>query len=166
MEEEERGVVVNMFKSASLRVVTVVEEEADFCSSRNDFVKGFEECLMFYTLYLEMLEESFPSISNEKLMLERECSRSIVSALGCNSDEFGDDCNYCERRERGIQWCIRLREAFNPFGFSDDVVDDVRVLLKRYRSGWSLMPQGDEHHSGIYLNWKDEPEVWASTWKP
>ncbi|XP_061354975.1 protein SHORT-ROOT-like [Gastrolobium bilobum] len=147
-------------------VVTVVEEEGDFCSSRNDFFKSFEECLRFYTLYFEMQEESFPSISNERLMLERECSRNIIRVLACNDDdEFGYD--ICERRERGTQWSWRLKEEFFPIGFSDDVVDDVKALLKRYRPGWSLVvPQGNDHLSGIYLTWKEEPVVWASVWKP
>uniref|UniRef100_A0A5B7BT10 Putative GRAS family transcription factor n=1 Tax=Davidia involucrata TaxID=16924 RepID=A0A5B7BT10_DAVIN len=163
VEVEERGAVIGMIKSLKPRVVTIVEEEADFSSSRNDFVKCFEECLRFYTLYFEMLEESFVPTSNERLMLERECSRSMVRVLACDDENgcVGD----CERRERGSQWSERLKEAFSPVGFSDDVVDDVKALLKRYRAGWSLvLPQGDD--SGIYLTWKEEAVVWASAWKP
>ncbi|KAG4948044.1 hypothetical protein AAZX31_15G027900 [Glycine max] len=170
VEIEERENLIRVFKSLGPKVVTVVEEEADFCSSRENFVKCFEECLKFYTLYFEMLEESFPPTSNERLMLERECSRTIVRVLACcGSGEFEDDGEFdcCERRERGIQWCERLRSAFSPSGFSDDVVDDVKALLKRYQPGWSLVvSQGDEHLSGIYLTWKEEPVVWASAWKP
>ncbi|TKY48312.1 SHORT-ROOT protein [Spatholobus suberectus] len=164
VEVEERENLIRAFKSLGPKVVTVVEEEADLCSSREDFVKCFEECLRFYTLYFEMLEESFPATSNERLMLERECSRSIVRVLACcGDDEF--DC--CETRERGTQWCERLRNAFSPVGFSDDVLDDVKALLKRYQPGWSLLAsQGDDHLSGIYLTWKEEPVVWASAWKP
>ena len=169
VEVEEREAVIRMFKSLSPKVVTVVEEEADFCSTRNDFVQCFEECLKFYSIYFEMLEESFPPTSNERLMLERECSRSVVRVLACGDHELedggGGDC--CERRERGTQWSERLNKAFSPVGFSDDVVDDVKALLKRYRAGWSLVvPQGDNHLSGIYLTWKEEPVVWASAWKP
>ncbi|KAG4961444.1 hypothetical protein AAZX31_13G327000 [Glycine max] len=172
VQVEERENLIRVFKSLGPKVVTVVEEEADFCSSRGDFFKCFEECLKFYTLYFEMLKESFPPTSNERLMLERECSRSIVRVLACcgTGHEFEDDhgeFDCCERRERGIQWCERLRNAFSPSGFSDDVVDDVKALLKRYQSGWSLVvTQGDEHISGIYLTWKEEPVVWASAWKP
>ncbi|KAK3204377.1 hypothetical protein Dsin_018423 [Dipteronia sinensis] len=170
---EERRSVIQMFHSLGPKVVTVVEEEADLTSSRYDYVKCFEECLRFYTLYFEMLEESFVPTSNERLMLERECSRSIVRVLACDDDEDdhenGGD-QECERRERGSQWCERLKESFSAVGFSDDVVDDVKALLKRYRGGWGLvLPQGDHHHhdsSGIYLTWKEEPVVWASAWKP
>ncbi|KAF8402370.1 hypothetical protein HHK36_013325 [Tetracentron sinense] len=158
---EERGAVTHMLHSLQPKVVTVVEEEADFTSSRDDFVKCFEECLRFYTLFFEMLEESFVPTSNERLMLERECSRSIVSVLACEGN--GEE---SERRERGIQWCEKLKEAFSPVGFSDDVVDDIRALLKRYRTGWSLvLAQGDDS-AGLYLTWKDEPVVWTSAWKP
>ncbi|XWS09368.1 hypothetical protein CRYUN_Cryun40dG0079200 [Craigia yunnanensis] len=160
---EERGAVIQMFQSLGPKVVTVVEEEADFSSTRYDFVRCFEECLRFYTLYFEMLEESFAPTSNEKLMLERECSRSIVRVLACDNDQ--DSEGECERRERGSQWSDRFKEAFSPVGFSDDVVDDVEALLKRYKAGWTLaQPHQDE--TGLYLTWKEEPVVWASAWKP
>ncbi|KAJ4723550.1 protein SHORT-ROOT-like [Melia azedarach] len=168
---EERASVIQMFQSLKPKLVTVVEEEADLTSSRYDFVKCFEECLRFYTLYFEMLEESFSPTSNERLTLERECSRSIVRVLACDDDNNGEDEDEeeeeCERRERGTQWSEKLKEAgFSPFGFSDDVVDDVKALLKRYRAGWALvLPQGTDD-SGIYLTWKEEPVVWASAWKP
>ncbi|XP_057958778.1 protein SHORT-ROOT-like [Malania oleifera] len=165
VEVEEREAVIRMLHSLRPRVVTVVEEEADFSSTRSDFVKCFEECLRFYALYFEMLDESFVPTNNERLMLERECSRSIVRILACdNDDENGGE--ECERRERGSQWSERLKESFVPFGFSDDVVDDVKALLRRYRAGWALvLPQGD-HESGIYLTWKEDPVIWASAWKP
>lgn len=168
VEVEERSGVIQMFQSLNPRVVTIVEEEADFTSSRYDFVKCFEECLRYYTLYFEMLGESFVPTSNERLMLERECSRNIVRVLACDHEEsFGGGGGECERRERGSQWSERLRDAFSPVGFSDDVVDDVKALLKRYRGSWSLLlPQGVHDQSGIYLTWKEEPVVWASAWKP
>ncbi|XVF29433.1 hypothetical protein REPUB_Repub15cG0120600 [Reevesia pubescens] len=160
---KERGAVIQMFQSLGPKVVTVVEEEADFSSTQYDFVSCFEECLRFYTLYFEMLEESFVPTSNEKLMLERECSRSIVRVLACDDEQDSEE-EY-ERRERGSQWSDKLKEAFSPVGFSDDVVDDVKALLKRYKAGWTLaQPHQDE--TGLYLTWKDEPVVWASAWKP
>lgn len=173
VQVQERAAVIRIFQSLRPRVLTVVEEEADFSSSKDDFVKCFEECLRFYTLYFEMLEESFFSTSNDRLMLERECSRSIVRVLGCDDDHenSSSELGECERRERGSQWCERLKEGFSPSGFSDDIVDDVKALLKRYRTGWGLVPplppQGDKHESaGIYLTWKEVPVVWASAWKP
>ncbi|XP_059632937.1 protein SHORT-ROOT-like [Cornus florida] len=173
VEVEERGAMIRMLQSLQPRVVTVVEEEADFSSTRNEFVKCFEECFRFYTLYFEMLEESFVPTSNEKLMLERECSRSIVRVLACDDhDQNGTSTGLgdCERRERGSQWSERLKEVFSPVGFSEDVVDDVKSLLKRYRAGWSLVLQpqaaSGDHDSGIYLTWKEDPVIWASAWKP
>ncbi|KAL3835077.1 hypothetical protein ACJIZ3_009813 [Penstemon smallii] len=164
VDVEERKGIVQMIKSLRPKVVTIVEEEADFSSLRNDFVDCFEECLRFYTIYFDMLEESFPPTSNEKLMLEKECSRSIVRVLACD-DEI-DHGGYSERREKGTQWSQRLQEScFSPVSYSEDVVDDVKALLKRYRAGWSLsIPTTDD--SGIYLRWKDQPVIWGSVWKP
>ncbi|PIN26430.1 hypothetical protein CDL12_00811 [Handroanthus impetiginosus] len=169
VDVDERRGVLEMIQSLRPKVVTIVEEEADFSSFRDDFVKCFEECLRFYTIYFDMLEESFTPTSNEKLMLERECSRSIVRVLACDDelddhDQYGGD---SERREKGIQWSKRLRESgFSPIRYSDDVVDDVKALLKRYRVGWSLIQSREDDHEGIYLAWKEEPVVWASVWKP
>lgn len=164
VEFDKRGDVIRILHSLNPRVVTVVEEEADFSSTKNNFIKCFEECLRFYTIYFEMLEESFVPTSNERLMLERECSRSMVRILSC--DDESDIAGDCERRERGIQWSEKLKETFSTVGFSDDVVDDVKALLKRYRVGWSLVPPQGDDSIGIYLTWKDEPVVWASAWKP
>ncbi|KAL0322705.1 UNVERIFIED_CONTAM: protein SHORT-ROOT [Sesamum angustifolium] len=167
VDVEERRAVIQMFQSLRPKVVTIVDEEADFSNSRDDFVKCFEECLRFYTIYFDMLDESFPPTSNEKLMLERECSRSIVRVLTCDDEIEYDHKGDSERRERGTQWTQRLRgSGFSPVGYSDDVVDDVKALLKRYRGGWSLVLPGEDDHSGIYLAWKEEPVVWASVWKP
>ncbi|XP_024026620.1 protein SHORT-ROOT [Morus notabilis] len=200
---EEREAAVRVFRSLDPKVVTIVEEEANMVAAavasgnnddENDFVERFEECLRFYTLYFEMLEESFSPTSNEKLMLERECSRGIVRALACGGgggdydDENkeqgeGEETNYAvksgdgwdfERREKGTQWSERMKKAFSPVLYSDDVVDDVKALLKRYPSGWGLvLPQAKQQQQeqqqndhGIYLTWKEEPVVWASAWKP
>ncbi|XP_022992254.1 protein SHORT-ROOT-like [Cucurbita maxima] len=174
---EERNNVISMLKSLKPRVLTIVEEEADFISSKNNFLKCFEECLRFYTLYFDMLEDSFVTTSNERLVLERECSRSIVRLLGCDESEeqMGS-----ERREKGKQWSKRLKEsAFSLAEFSEDVLDDVKALLKRYKPGWALLRRAattatatgevherDDDSCGVYLTWKEEPVVWVSAWKP
>lgn len=164
---DERGAFIAMLRALQPKVVTVVEEEADFATAcRDDFVRCFDECLRFYTLFFEMLEESFAPTSNERLALERECARAVVGVLAC-SDDGGDGSGGggdSERRERATQWCERLVQAFTPAEFSDDVVDDVRALLKRYPPGWSLFPARAEV-PGLYLAWKEEPAVWASAWK-
>jgi len=159
---EERRDFVRLLRGLRPKVVTVVEEEADFTSTGDDFVQCFEECLRFYGVFFEMMEESFVPTSNERLMLERESSRSILNVLACAGDSGGD----CERREKGSQWCGRMMEAFSPAAFSDDAVDDVKALLKRYRAGWSLVPAQSDSSPGLYLAWKEEPVVWASAWKP
>ncbi|KAG0460290.1 hypothetical protein HPP92_023418 [Vanilla planifolia] len=159
---EGREGFVRTIRSLRPRVVTVVEEEADFSSNKDEFFKCFEECLKFYGMFFEMLEESFAPTSEERLVLERECSRSILGLLACGADGGSGE---CERREKGSQWCRRLSEVFSPASFSEDAVDDVKALLKRYKAGWSLSPSNDDS-SGLFLAWKEEPVVWASAWKP
>ncbi|OAY65279.1 Protein SHORT-ROOT 1 [Ananas comosus] len=104
--------------------------------------------------------ESFPKTSNERLALERAAGRAVVDLVACPAEESA------ERRERAAAWSRRLRAAgFAPAAFSDDVADDVRSLLRRYREGWSMKDAAADD-AGIFLAWKDQPVVWASAWRP
>uniref|UniRef100_A0A0E0KFD5 Uncharacterized protein n=1 Tax=Oryza punctata TaxID=4537 RepID=A0A0E0KFD5_ORYPU len=157
------------------RVVTVVEEEADLAASEADasseadtdatFMKVFGEGLRFFSAYMNSLEESFPKTSNEKLSLERAVGRAIVDLVSCPASES------TERREAGASWARRMRSAgFSPAAFSEDVADDVRSLLRRYKEGWSMRDAGgatdDAAAAGAFLAWKEQAVVWASAWKP
>ncbi|KAK9164321.1 hypothetical protein Syun_005223 [Stephania yunnanensis] len=156
-----RDVVLSMFRQMQPKIVAVVEEEADFDVGVDgfEFLKGFQECLRWYRVYFESLDETFPKTSNERLMLERAAGRSLVDLLACPAAES------VERREVADRWSYRLRSTgFNPVGYSDDVSDDVRALLRRYKEGWSMTHSPDL--PGIFLTWKDQPVVWASAWKP
>ncbi|KAK8445635.1 hypothetical protein SEVIR_9G361300v4 [Setaria viridis] len=158
------------------RVVTVVEEDADLvepdpdassseeaASTEAAFIKVFTEGLRFFSAYMDSLEESFPKTSNERLVLERAAGRAIVDLVSCPASESA------ERRETGASWARRMRSAgFSPVAFSDDVADDMRSLLRRYREGWSLREPGtdDGAAAGVFLAWKEQPVVWTSAWRP
>ncbi|CAL5061903.1 unnamed protein product [Urochloa decumbens] len=163
------------------RVVTVVEEEADLVAySDHDaasseeagggvdteaaFLKVFGEGLRFFSAYMDSLEESFPKTSNERLALERGAGRAIVDLVSCPASES------MERRETAAAWARRMRSAgFSPVAFSEDVADDVRSLLRRYREGWSMRDaclEDSAAGAGVFLAWKEQPLVWASAWRP
>ncbi|KAF0922144.1 hypothetical protein E2562_027763 [Oryza meyeriana var. granulata] len=169
-----RDAFVASLRRLEPRVVTVVEEEADLAASEADapsegdteatFMKVFGEGLRFFSAYMDSLEESFPKTSNERLALERAVGRAIVDLVSCPASESA------ERRETGASWVRRMRSAgFSPAAFSEDVADDVRSLLRRYREGWSMRDAGgtdDAAADGAFLAWKEQPVVWASAWKP
>ncbi|KAK6923148.1 Transcription factor GRAS [Dillenia turbinata] len=159
---DHRDLVLSSFHRLQPRVVTVVEEEADLDVGVDgfDFVRGFQECLRWFRVYFESLDESFSKTSNERLMLERGAGRALVDLLACPPS------NSVERRESAVRWSRRLRATgFSPVAFSDEVCDDVRALLRRYREGcWSMAQCSDS--AGIFLSWKDQPVVWASAWRP
>ncbi|KAK8958442.1 Protein SHORT-ROOT 1 [Platanthera guangdongensis] len=164
-------------------IVTVVEEDAelDFASDDDDneegFLKVFREGLRFFSAYFDSLEECFPKTSNERLALERAAGRAVVDLVACPA---GDS---AERRETAVGWSKRMKNAgFSHLAFSDDVSDDLRALLKRYKDGmWSMRAavsseEAEESSSsvdgggraagaGIFLTWKEEAVVWASAWK-
>lgn len=150
-----RDEILQRLRKMNPKVLTVVEEEVDLVSGA--FLSSFCEALRFYSIYFESLEESFSRVSNERLMLERAAARSMINLLAC---EGADN---CERREKSSQWGNRLsRAGFTITTFSDDVVDDVRALLKRYKEGWGLSISD----KCLFLTWKDQNTIFASAWKP
>ncbi|KAF7809928.1 protein SHORT-ROOT-like [Senna tora] len=155
-----RDVLISSFRRLRPRVVTVVEEEADLDVGPHgfEFVRGFQECLRWFRVYFEALDECFPRASNERLMLERAAGRGMVDLVACAASES------VERRETAARWTQRMHgSGFNAVSFSDEVCDDVRALLKRYKEGWGITQCCD---AGIFLAWKDQPVVWASAWRP
>ncbi|KAG2724143.1 hypothetical protein I3843_01G004700 [Carya illinoinensis] len=158
---DRRDYLISAFRRLQPRIVTVVEEEADLDVGVDglEFVKGFEECLRWFRVYFEALDESFPRTSNERLMLEREAGRAVLDLVACPPSES------VERRESAVCWSRRLHACgFGPVSYSDEVCDDVRALLRRYKEGWSMTQCSDV--AGIFLSWKDQPVVWASSWRP
>lgn len=156
-----RDIMISNFRRLQPRIITVVEEEADLDVGVDgvDFVKGFQESLRWFRVYFEALDESFTRTSNERLMLERAAGRAIVDLVACSPSDS------VERRESAARWSSRFHASgFSPVVLSDEVCDDVRALLRRYKEGWS-MAQCTEG-AGIFLSWKDQPVVWACAWRP
>lgn len=156
-----RDYLISVFQRLQPRVVTVVEEEADLDVGvdRVEFVNGFQECLRWFRVYFEALDDSFARTSNERLMLERAAGRAMVDLVACPPQES------VERRETAARWSQRMHGGgFSPFALNEEVCDDVRSLLRRYKEGWSMTQCSDS--AGIFLSWKDQPVVWASAWKP
>lgn len=161
-------------------IITVVEEEAELDFADDDdgeegFLKVFREGLRFFSAYFDSLEECFPKTSGERLALERAAGRAMVDLVACPASESA------ERRDTAVGWSRRMRSAgFSNLVFSDDVNDDLRALLKRYKEGWSMRApvseEAEEESSsvdgggrgagaGTFLTWKEEAVVWASAWK-
>ncbi|KAK7309147.1 hypothetical protein RJT34_05658 [Clitoria ternatea] len=155
-----REMFISALRRLRPRVVTVVEEEADLNAGLEgcDFVNGFGECLRWFRVYFEALDESFPKTSNERLVLERAAGRAVVDLVACSPEES------VERRETAARWSRRMRGGgFDTVAFSEEVCDDVRALLRRYKEGWSMTQCSD---AGIFLTWKEQAVVWASAWRP
>ncbi|KAI4382113.1 hypothetical protein MLD38_008117 [Melastoma candidum] len=156
-----RDMVISNFKRLQPRVITIVEEEADLDVGLDglEFVRGFEECLRYFRVYFEALDESFPKTSNERLVLERAAGRAIVDLVACTPSQSR------ERRESAERWHRRMAgSGFGPTTFSDEVSDDVKALLRRYKEGWTMTRP--ESAGGMFLTWKEQPVVWASAWRP
>ncbi|XWS33491.1 hypothetical protein CRYUN_Cryun22dG0087600 [Craigia yunnanensis] len=158
--DNRRDIMISNFRRLQPRIITVVEEEADLDVGVDgmEFVQGFQECLRWFRVYFEALDESFARTSIERLMLERAGGRAIVDLVACQPSES------IERRESATRWSRRFHASgFSPAVLSDEVCDDVRALLRRYKEGWSMAQCPD---AGIFLSWKDQAVVWASAWRP
>ncbi|KAI3794136.1 hypothetical protein L1987_36763 [Smallanthus sonchifolius] len=161
VSKDRRDYLISMFRSLNPKIVTVVEEEAELEVGTDgvEFLRGFEECLRWFRVYFEALDESFPKTSNERLMLEREAGRAVMDLVARRP------VNSVERRETAERWWSRFRgSGFESVCFSEEGCDDVRALLRRYKEGWSMFPS--EKGAGMFLMRKETPVVWASAWKP
>lgn len=161
---DRRSRFLRSIRSLGPRIVTVVEEEADldFSGDGESFVAGFRECVRWFRVYFEAIDESFPRTSNERLILERAAGRAVVDLVALSPEESK------ERRETAERWGRRIRSAgFSPAAFSDEVCDDVKALLRRYKEGWAMpVPAQESVAGGVLLTWKDQAVVWASAWRP
>ncbi|KAK9672215.1 hypothetical protein RND81_12G084800 [Saponaria officinalis] len=174
VQVDKREIVLNMIKLINPKIITIVEEEVNLTTTRDDFAKTFEECLRFYGLYFEMLEESFGTISSDRIRLEKERLRDMIRVLACGGDDNGEIGNYW-MPNRAIEWSNMLKNngllLFHPIKYSDEVVGDIKALLRRYKKGfWDVIDAGNDHNNnynevGIHLTWKNEKVVWASAWK-
>ncbi|KAL6573041.1 hypothetical protein OROHE_002517 [Orobanche hederae] len=155
-----RDILISIFSGLRPRVVTIVEEEADLDIGVGvEFLRGFQECLRWFRVYFEALDEAFSRTSNERLMLERAAGRAVVDLVACPPE------GSVERRDTAHGWSRRLhRSGYNTFPFNEEVCDDVRALLRRYKEGWAMAQCSDS--AGIFLYWRDQPVVWASAWRP
>ncbi|KAK9053432.1 hypothetical protein SSX86_030066 [Deinandra increscens subsp. villosa] len=164
VNNQRRDYLISTFRSLNPRIVTIVEEEADldFGTEGFEFVRGFQECLRWFRVYFEALDENFSKTSNERLMLERAAGRAVMDLVACSPAES------VERRETAARWSSRLHASgFRAVAYSDEVCDDVRALIRRYREGWLMSPsEAAAAAAGIFLTWKETPVVWASAWKP
>ncbi|CAM9003434.1 unnamed protein product [Rhodiola kirilowii] len=159
-----RDLVISLFKRLNPRIVTIVEEEADLEIGVEGFgfLKGFQEISKWFRVYFEALDDSFLKTSNERLMLERGAGRAIMDLLAGSPGES------IERRETAARWAQRMHGGgFSQVSFSDEVSDDVRALLRRYKEGWTMVSGNiPELVAGIFLAWRDQRVIWASAWKP
>ncbi|CAN6825140.1 unnamed protein product [Brassica oleracea] len=158
-----RDALISKFRRLRPRIMTIVEEEADLVGEEgfdDEFLRLFGESLRWFRVCFGSLEESFPRTSTERLTLERAAGRAIVDVVACEPSDS------TERRETARKWSMRMRNGgFDAVGYSDEVADDVKALLRRYKEGvWSMVQCSDS--AGIFLCWRDQPVVWASAWRP
>ncbi|CAN0917832.1 Protein SHORT-ROOT [Linum grandiflorum] len=143
----------------SLRSVSRLRRDYLFSRFRKLRPRIVTLCLRWFGVYFECLDESFPKTSNERLVLERRAGRAILDLVACSPEES------TERREMAERWSARLRgSGFLGVELSEEVSDDVKALLRRYKEGWSLRQTGSG--GGMLLCWKEQPVVWASAWRP
>ncbi|KAJ7535768.1 hypothetical protein O6H91_12G045200 [Diphasiastrum complanatum] len=148
---------LSVLHSASPKVLTILEIDQNMSDA--DFVISYSNTLRFFATFFDSLEGNFPRASRERMVLERICTRSMVSSLACDRS-----INSVRRQQDSSQWCVRLKNAgFTSYTLSKETVDDVGALLKRYKEGWGHF-QGDDGF--LYLTWRGQRTAFASAWKP
>ncbi|WOL04158.1 hypothetical protein Cni_G12879 [Canna indica] len=114
----------------------------------------------------------------ENVALAINCVNTLhgVSPIGLNgSSEVGeeDEGAFLKLFHKSLRFFSAYFESLDenlpqtsnePAEFNEDMNDDARVLLRRYKEGWSMRVAGNA--GGIFMAWKEQQVVWASVWKP
>jgi hypothetical protein len=64
-------------------------------------------------------------------------------------------------------WRARLAAAgFEEAAFGGEAVETAKALLRKYNSGWELVPPPSSAAAAVGLRWKGQPVSFCSLWRP
>lgn len=64
-------------------------------------------------------------------------------------------------------WRVRLAAAgFEEAAFGGEAVETAKALLRKYDSGWELVPPSSSAAAAVGLRWKGQPVSFCSLWRP
>ncbi|KAJ7541853.1 hypothetical protein O6H91_10G079600 [Diphasiastrum complanatum] len=137
------------------QVVILNENDVDHLAT--DFLARFQKVTDYCWKFLDSMSTSFKGRDcEERQIIEYELAMSMLNNIACEGPlRF-------ERNDTHTGWIVRMQKA----GFSsdlpaDDVMENVRVLLKKYDTNWDFVV--DENC--VVLLWKQQPVTFCSVWR-
>lgn len=152
--QNHRDRILQLVKSLSPKVVTVVEHESN--NNTAPFFPRFLQTLKYYTAVFESIDVTLPRDHKERINVEQHClARDIVNLVACEGPER------VERHELFGKWRSRLLMAgFKPHPLSPFVNATIEALLKNYCDKYTL----EERDGVLYLGWLNQNLVTSSAW--
>ncbi|CAI5528383.1 unnamed protein product [Closterium sp. Naga37s-1] len=152
-----RAAVLRTMRALAPAVTTLVEQNTNHNSPF--FLSRFLEALHYYASIFDALDASVPADSMERRLFEqRVLGRAIVNVVACEGQDR------TERQEPLGQWERRVHRAgFVGYPLSREVVATATALLSTYKGPYSLAA---EQPNSLTLNWKDQPLLAMSAWRP
>ncbi|KAJ7525776.1 hypothetical protein O6H91_17G065800 [Diphasiastrum complanatum] len=136
-------------------VMILNENDVDHLAT--DFLARFQKVTDYHWKFLDSMSTSFKGRDcEERQIIEYELAMSMLNNIACEGSLR------IERNDTHTGWTVRMQKA----GFSsdlptDDIMENVRVLLRKYDSNWDFVI--DENC--VVLLWKQQPVTFCSVWR-
>ncbi|KAL1814330.1 hypothetical protein DCAR_0518467 [Daucus carota subsp. sativus] len=148
---DDRTEFLRAMRSLEPKAMILSENDTDCsCINCGNFATGFARRVEYLWRFLDSTSAAFKGgDSEQRRMIEGETAKALT--------------NTGEMNERKEQWCERMQGAgFTREAFREDVVEEARVLLKKYDRHWEM--RVDEMNGCAGLWWKGQPVSFCSLW--
>ncbi|KAH6756417.1 hypothetical protein C2S53_002509 [Perilla frutescens var. hirtella] len=151
-----RDSFLEMIRSLSPCVVTVVDEDCDLGSS-SGLASRITSCFNYMWIPFDALETFLPKNSPQRIEFEADIGHKIENIIGF------EGLQRIERLESGGKLSHRMANAgFLNVPFCEETVREVKLLLDEHASGWGMKRDEDM----LVLTWKGHNSVYATVWVP
>ncbi|GFQ05115.1 della protein gai [Phtheirospermum japonicum] len=150
--------VLNLIKTMSPKIVTVVEQEANH--NGDDFLERFNEALHYYSTIFDSLESSGPVRADNQdfAMTELYLGRQICNVVACEGS------HRVERHETLAGWRRRLSSAgLEPVHMGSNAFKQASMLLAHFAGGDGY--RVEENDGCLMLGWHTRPLIATSAWR-
>lgn len=154
---DEQAAVLRNIRTLNPELLILAELE---CGSRSDSSAAIEFAARLENLwmFLDSTAAAFKGRDvDERRVMEAEAGTALAATARRGAAVAGG-------REA---WRARLAAAgFEEAAFGGEAVETAKALLRKYDSGWELVPPSPSAGAAVGLRWKGQPVSFCSLWRP
>ncbi|CAL5084026.1 unnamed protein product [Urochloa decumbens] len=152
-DEQEQVTVLRNIRSLNPELLVLAELDGGGRSAGGGAASEFAARLEHLWMFLDSTAAAFKGRdADERRVMEAEAGMALAGTA---------------RRGGREAWRARLAAAgFEEAAFGGEAVETARALLRKYDSGWELVPPSPSAGAAVGLRWKGQPVSFCSLWRP